>query len=129
MLRCCARSRGQLYTHTAGGASPPASSGIVVSGILLSCSWAGPSSRAQELSGGFEQAAKEEGEGEKKKRSLMGQQEAQLPGRPPHSPRAVYLQSPGRALADDPSCFGCQQDQCSSYLWLTQKGTRGRCSR
>lgn len=129
VLQCCAGSMGQLYTRAAGLAFPPPrgllNSGVrdfivpvlgwslrwcpvAVWGIWTHC-WGG---------GG-------RGEEEKEPNGAARSQTAQPPSPLPTCCLSAESQA---GLADVPNCFGCQQNQCSSYLWLTGKMTRGHCS-
>lgn len=94
LLQCCARGARQLYTRAAGLAFPPPrpleqwcqgfycpTPGLVPSAMPSSCL------------GDLNALLRRRGAGERKKRSLMGQQGAKVPS----CPRAVYLQSPRQA--------------------------------
>lgn len=71
---------------------------------------------------GFEQTAKEEGEGEKKTRRLMAQQEAKLPGHPPRTPRAVYLLSPKQAWRMFPAALDASRINVAPIFGSHGKG-------
>lgn len=112
--------QGFLYPLPSRPRPPAELSGRVMSGVLLSplsvCSiqqW--PVNYLGDLNALLRRRGEKKSSGSARIRAAQ-----------PHTPmHCLSVESPG--LADVPSCFRCQEDQCSSYLWLTQKVTRARC--